>query len=269
MALAKSPDQVHRTWFRDKRVFFKYYGAARALQTLRESAVWFARLSALNDPDEGLYRTVVRDYFAGEHPTYGVTASEMAEMHMLYSAASRDEVDGGMFPAAFFCLSQNPLIPEMWTHYSDGETGLVIAFDTGFDPFRISRRSVDTDTVLGGHTVWANAVRYSDSIPSIPIDTVPHQAIAQAASTKSRRWHYEEEFRICRTMTMRKGKQLPKGEAVTFNRAAIAGVIFGRSTSPTTRDSVAAVLRAHDMGPALLQVHSKAYSGSFAVHDLG
>jgi len=132
-----------------------------------------------------------------------------------------------------YCLSPDPCLTLMWSHYSRNHRGICLEF--GVD---------------GSKFVGAQRVRYQKEYPALLI----HDPL-QMLLIKSDVWAYEQEFRlICPRFT--DVKELPTildGNHLSIARDDLKSIIVGCQASDDTVGAIKALVEEHAPGVAVRQ----------------
>lgn len=129
------------------------------------------------------------------------------------------------------CLVERPDNLLMWAHYGAAHQGVCIEFDTSEWLFRV-----------------AGQVQYSDTYPVVDTANQTPQAVAESFLwTKSKDWHYEEEWRIISyplnspstSSRVREVTELMRGPGLhVIPRKLIRRIIFGLKTPQSAIEQV-------------------------------
>jgi hypothetical protein len=118
------------------------------------------------------------------------------------------------------CFTQNFDSILMWSHYADGHRGLCLEFDTNYVPFRERK--------------YLHQIIYRNSYPLLsPFDLIQSpDKLIYPLITKSKKWKYEEEWRII----------LKVGNSeIYYDPRALTGIYFGCAMPDNQKRLIAAL----------------------------
>lgn len=127
-----------------------------------------------------------------------------------------------------YCLSPDPCLTLMWSHYSDNHKAICLEFGTAGSKFSYARR-----------------VRYQTEYP--PLMVHDRDSASQMLLTKSDVWAYEQEFRlICPRFTDVKNSPLIMvGDYLPIGPGDLKSIIIGCQGDDRTTASIKALVQEH------------------------
>jgi hypothetical protein len=174
-----------------------------SVSILIRKKIWIPKASTLNDPFEFYFNTKKMDY-------RGMMIDE-SEMEL----ATRQMKEMGVFSLSDI---NNDIL--MWSHYSDEHKGFCIEFE------RID------DNYLGNYDNCI-PVLYEDNIPNYYPEQLEEKGIvANILTTKSKKWNYENEWRLL-TETGNIEVDLP---------GKMKGIVFGQRMTNQNKETINAIL---------------------------
>ncbi|WP_051931186.1 DUF2971 domain-containing protein [Gillisia sp. Hel_I_29] len=189
---------------------YKYRsGEKYDFDSLKHNQFWASTSKELNDPCEGIVNSKYIKFglnLLGK--LFGIDSVEERKF------IEQNAVDVLSFnlEKGIYSLSKTPLDELLWAHYSNSHKGFCIQYDLD--------KLLQTDGIL-----ISDSVRYSDDPPEIPYtDILPKNSdshMKKSGFFKSKRWEYEEEYRI---ITDKFGLN-------TYSQDAIKGIYFGLKMS--------------------------------------
>ena len=147
---------------------------------------------------------------------------------------------------AVCCFSQIPHHILMWSHYSNGHTGICLEFEaTSYTEFFGS----------------AQQVHYQIEFPIVnPIKDTPAEMLQSTLLTKAKYWEYEQEWRIA-------FPDEPSG-IYTFPKKLLTGVILGAQISLANKKKVINWVNNMETKPKIYQASLKEYEYGVDITEL-
>ena len=176
-----------------------------SLAILINKEVWFSKAIDVNDPFEFIFRLTKMEMFGQP------VNKESLEI------ARKQAMELGVF-----CLSDVKDDILMWSHYAEKHTGFCIEFE------RNDQNYFKPDTCI--------PIIYPEDNEILLIDNdalETHETFSKIATTKSKHWTYENEWRIVSKEIGGKTHPLP---------GDISGIIFGCRMSAKDRDTIINIL---------------------------
>ena len=250
MDITKLPAVTARTTLVDKRLY-KYRSLSddkqktRVKDILVNHRIRFSRLSELNDPVEGKpilqlgdwsssdYRARFEDWVWSTQRHLANVPPKDAFIRWVRSLTKEQheqyvqQINADNHAAIearwrILSLSATPSQDQMWSHYSDGHSGLALAFDVSHGEFGIAFK-----------------VHY---VPKrVPMDVTTQnftEVLNATILTKRSTWAYEEEYRCIATEQAEASLLQLENQFMAFKPEQLVGIIFGAKTSQSDVDLV-------------------------------
>lgn len=162
---------------------YKYRSCLRRDLTSLVKDTFYASSSAkLNDPCETLFETeTIKNNLAIITSIFSLSDNPQDINQCFDELCSSIKNNTGIYS-----LSKNNLDELLWAHYSSSHTGFCIGYD-------LAKLKSSLFKVIN-----MDDVTYSNNFPVISIKDINDRVafIKKAAFVKSKKWHYEEEYRI-------------------------------------------------------------------------
>ncbi|WP_051199612.1 DUF2971 domain-containing protein [Christiangramia echinicola] len=168
---------------------YKYRGGnfERDLKSLKKNFYWAPKFENLNDPCETLINT---DPFKKQSQSFAkLFGKEKSEQFLEVEKALNNLVEVKKKGIGIYSLSKTYLDELLWAHYADSHKGFCIEYDL--------------DLLIGSYKSFEKfsfPVKYTKKPPEYGVrdinKTKTEQIVQKLAGYKSRRWNYEEEYRI-------------------------------------------------------------------------
>ncbi|CAL2083220.1 conserved hypothetical protein [Tenacibaculum dicentrarchi] len=168
---------------------YKYRGGTkeiieRDIQSLEENHFWSSCIDALNDPWETIVKS---DKFQKQSKSIGWFLNQKKKSALSKVHDALMNVLDALKKAGIYSLSGNALDEILWAHYADGHKGFCIEYDL--------------DSLLNSYsgTFFSFPIIYTKNPPDIELKDIQsknQKLIKKLAGYKSKRWDYEQEYRI-------------------------------------------------------------------------
>ena len=183
---------------------FEFSFRYKQLPDTPENHEWVAKMimTSLDKPLDEILAQIELDGWENYHQIHG----------------ARDSLISAMKTKGVCCFSAINDSILMWGHYADGHKGMVIEYDTSFEPFC-------------KHLV---PVRYSDNYCEFSFERVLQnmgECIEKIVTQKSSAWSYEEEYRMIHD---RDNNRLTE----VIDPRSIRGIYFGAKCDEQQREIV-------------------------------
>jgi hypothetical protein len=255
MDLANLPAVTARTALVDKRLY-KYRSLADDKQKARikdilvNHRIRFSRLSELNDPIEGKPILQLGDWSSSDYRAHFEEWVYSTQRHMVnvppkdafirwVRSLTKDhheqyvqQINADNHAAIearwrILSLSATPSQDQMWSHYSDGHSGLALVFDASHGEFGIAFK-----------------VHY---VPErVPMDVTTQnltEVLNATILTKRSTWAYEEEYRCIAAEQPEASLLHLEKQFMTFKPEQLVGIIFGAKTTQSDIDLIKGWIR--------------------------
>ena len=213
------------------------------------------QLARLNptQKNQWIARTVAR---AKEKLRLALPAAQNAVFDLINH---RDLVASANKSLGILCLSSTATNLLMWGHYTSSYAGFVVEFDATHDFF-----SCPPDAHASAGTL--TKVNYLDNRPTILLDKVTDDCVAQLLFSKAKNWKYEQEWRLVRRLasanSVLPGKPLDI-HLFEIPPTAITAVVVGHRMSKENFETVRAILTSplyQHIALKRIQIHASKYS---------
>ena len=221
---------------------YKYESfSTRALENLKNHALYFGSPSGFNDPyDCAVFPSVkepsdsevslVRDHYLAKQDLPDQVRRQFqtldnAGLRLLllrqFQGVLDDAVATFLSKRGVACFSERQDSLLMWGHYGGRFKGFCLEFRIDCDPFTKARK-----------------VKYSVDMPQVDIvpllcDTIEGDSILDLYCTKAYDWHYEKEWRCMHNQA---------GTAYTYPPEALSGVYMGPDAAFASFEIIALIL---------------------------
>ncbi len=184
-----------------------------------ESYYYLPTRQKLNDPNEGMFKSLVQKEFS----SLLRRTSVIGERENLTQALLRFESQLSVSTdnSGVFSLSHTVTDELMWSHYCDSHCGIAIEYDLD----QLTRFS-------SSQHLHRFKVNYSSHPPELSLQKIqsnPRGAIITMLGHKSPRWSYEEEFRVLLENINSK---------VPHDYRAVKSITFGLKVPAVARDQI-------------------------------
>lgn len=170
-------------------LIYKYRGGTkeiieRDIQSLEENYFWSSSIDALNDPWETIVKS---DKFQKQSKSIGWFLNQNSKNALSKVKDALLNVLEALKKAGIYSLSGNVLDEILWAHYANGHKGFCIEYDL--------------DNLLNSYsgTFFSFPIIYTKNPPNIELNDISsknQELIKKLAGYKSKRWSYEQEYRI-------------------------------------------------------------------------
>jgi hypothetical protein len=247
---------------------YKYLGAGRGIDVLRDLKIRFTQPSEYNDPFECNPVYGERELYFPNDPTLTYEAERTVFGHV---------VNTNFLGLSLSAINNSAL---MWSHYADSHKGLVIEFESesAFFDYNNSKLFKMIYSNTRPRMLTYDELKRINSNPT----EIELRRVEGIVCTKCLSWSYEEEYRLlrpCEDLENLKGEQLDRAKLFTdfykngaiekFNdvlvskipKEAITGIYFGLRTESDVIDEVRKVLKENNMGSSV-DIHEAVLSST-------
>lgn len=231
---------------------YKYRGGNfnRDLKSLEKNYYWAPKFENLNDPCETLintdpFKTQSRTFanFFGKEKSLQFLEVESA-LHNLFEVKKKG--------IGIYSLSKTYLDELLWAHYADSHKGFCIEYD--LDLLTNCYKSFEK---------FSFPVKYTKKPPEYGIkdinNTKTEQIVQKLAGYKSKRWNYEEEYRI---VTGFYGEH-------PYNPNCLKSIYFGLNMDKSEKDLMRKKLKGRNIQfYQIIQNHNSYNFDAILVNDL-
>lgn len=162
---------------------YKYHsGLRRDLTSLVNDTLYASSSAKLNDPCETLFETqTIKKNLANITSIFPLSDQSQGISQSFDKLCFAIKNNTGIYS-----LSKNNLDELLWAHYSNSHTGFCIGYDLTKLKSSLSK------------VIYMDDVTYSNNFPAISIEDINDRVafIKKAAFIKSKKWLYEDEYRI-------------------------------------------------------------------------
>ncbi len=168
---------------------YKYRGGTkeiieRDIQSLEENYFWSSSIDALNDPWETIVKS---DKFQKQSKSIGWFLNQNRKSALSKVHDALINVFEALKKAGIYSLSGNAVDEILWAHYAYGHKGFCIEYDL--------------ENLLNSYsgTFFSFPIIYTKNPPNIELKDITsknQELIKKLAGYKSKRWSYEQEYRI-------------------------------------------------------------------------
>ncbi len=223
---------------------YKYRGGdsnifSRDLEAIENNEFYSASIQDLNDPCEGItdtrriqepLRFIGRKIGMGKKEDFDMLDSNTNEV------LSIDRSRG------IYSLSKNHLDELLWAHYANSHKGFCLAYD--LDKLLLN---------IGCKYYYSDNVKYKKSPPKVGFfdmfNAKEKRMIAKYGFCKSKRWEYEQEFRI---ITKNIGLH-------SYSSNALKGIYFGYKMEDRQKEIVIAKLKNRELDYYQIKLEKSSY----------
>lgn len=210
---------------------YKYRGGNdddfnRDLSSLERNYFWSSNINQLNDPWETIIKS---DKFIQQSKSIGWLFGKNLNNKLLKVHDALENLLALNKKIGIYSLSKNYLDELLWAHYANSHKGFCIEYDlnTLINTFKTER-------------VFHFPVKYNTVPPEVTIADVNiknDDLIHKLSGFKSKRWEYEQEYRI---ITDNFGKQ-------SYNHQALKSIYFGFRMSEADKLKIFKRLKGRDI----------------------
>jgi hypothetical protein len=207
---------------------FKYRGGdeeifKRDLLAIEKNYFWGSNFNQLNDPCETLISSTK---FKNLTKTFVKFISKNSEKELEKVHEALDNVVNRGKEIGIYSLSATYNDELLWAHYANSHQGFCIEYDLD-----LLLESYPTDKV------YSFPVKYSKNPPEIRVSDVSDKGgtslVKKLAGNKSKKWYYEEEYRI---ITDKSGEHV-------YNFKAVKAIYFGLRMSEPWKEEMMTCLK--------------------------
>jgi len=215
----------------------------QTLDNLKNRQLWFSKPNRFNDPfdchinydlelltesDWNRIYVNMKELWIGENDEHKKDIKEkyfrnnvhnnefIDQVKKLAMEVINDEIEKRFWQSGIACFSEIVNDVLMWSHYANGHRGFCLEFDTNFMPFS-----------------KALPVKYSELLPNLAEKDLEDEILIELATTKSKGWSYEKEWRIF----FDKGDQ-----EYIYDFNGLTGVVFGCAMPKIHKEVISLIL---------------------------
>jgi len=219
---------------------YKYRsGTENDLKALENNQYWSSSIEQLNDPCEAITDTKrvkkILNYIGRK-----VGAKSTDDFKLIND--NTDEVLSLDNKMGIYSLSKTPLDELLWAHYANSHKGFCIEYEL--------------DTLLkndGANHIHSFPVLYSKKPPSIGfldiIKNKQNELVKKFAFYKSKRWEYEQEYRI---VTSKIGLN-------SYNYKALKSIYFGLKINDSNKEEIINLLKGREINFYQIELEKNSY----------
>ncbi|KAF2519004.1 DUF2971 domain-containing protein [Flavobacterium salilacus subsp. salilacus] len=222
---------------------YKYRGGSdddfnRDLSSIERNYFWGSDINQLNDPWETIIKS---EKFIKQSKSVSWFFGKNSHEKLLKVHEALENLLSFNKRIGIYSLSTNYLDELLWAHYANSHKGFCIEYDLDIllNTFRTEK-------------VYHFPVKYNKIPPEVTISDVNiknDSLIRKLSGFKSKRWEYEQEYRI---ITDNSGKQ-------SYNHQALKSIYFGLRMSETHKSEIFKRLKGRDIKFYQIEHLNKSY----------
>lgn len=217
-------------------MFYKYRGNigldnpnfVRDIEMIKNNEIWCSNIKDLNDPTEASFSleefeqklSIGLRFFSflsiKRYNPENVTSYKVA-LNKLMSVHTRN--------SGIYSLSKTYNNELMWAHYSNSHKGYCIEYD--FNDLKDFGLNFSEYNPISHMNRWGR-VNYSDKLFQLKVMNPKYDDIIKFLLSKSKKWEYEEEYRVITSIS---GKY-------TYNPKCLKSITFGMNINELERNFI-------------------------------